>query len=151
MASQKKTNRKKSNSSSKKTGGGFSLVESFKEESKGSKKRTKNKKRPVFLTLLLAIFVLFGAGGYFTFRQITKNDEFTLVGEKEVVLSVGEVYQEKGAKVISFGKDKSAQVVIESNVDTSVAGRYYVKYQVKDFRFKSVVRYRYVIVEEVGA
>lgn len=145
MATQKKTNRKKSSSSTKKSQSVYSLSGGQKEKNK------KSKKKPVFLTALLVVFLLFGVGGYFTLRQITKNDEFTLIGEKEIVLIVGEDYQEKGAKVVSFGKDKSAQIIIESNVDTSVAGRYYVKYSVDDFRFKNVVRYRYVTVEEVGA
>ena len=108
---------------------------------------TKGKYSPFLLSLAL-IFLVFGVGGFFTFNLLTKNDEFSLVGEKEITLNVGDEYVEQGTKVISFGKDKSSQVVIESNVDTSVAGEYYVKYTIKDFRFKDVVRYRYVKVVE---
>ena len=157
MATQKNINSKSTKSNSK-TGEykakKTSTSASKKKESKNSNlsssssKTKKTQKMPVFLTTLLIIAIIFGAGGFFTFRLLTQNDEFTIVGDKQITLTVGDEYVEQGVKIVSFGKDKSSQVVIENTIDTSVAGKYYVKYTAKDYRFKDVVRYRYVTVEE---
>lgn len=108
------------------------------------------KKQSVFLTVLMIITLIFGAGGYFTFHLMTQNDEFTIIGEKTITLSVGDAYEDEGAKIISFGKDRRDTLHIENTVNTQEAGEYYVKYSSTDYRYKNVVRYRYVIVEEVG-
>ena len=110
------------------------------------------KKNPI-LVILLVLFLGGGAiGGYFGGKYITRNDTFEVVGEKTVYLSVGESFEDEGAKAVSFGRDVSDKIVaeVDENLDTSVAGEYYVKYTVDDIRFKSVVRYRYIIVQEVG-
>lgn len=113
-----------------------------------SEKMPRNGKS-VFLTLLMVFALVFCAGGFFTFTQVTKNDEFVLIGEKSITLTVGDKYNEQGARVISFGKDKSEEIIIDSsNVDTSAEGKYFVKYTTTAYRFKKVVRYRYVIVKE---
>lgn len=121
--------------------------------SKKKSKKTKKKNQPkksTFLTVLMVIILIFGGGGFLTFNLLTKNDEFSIIGEKNITLTVGDAYVEQGAKIISFGSDKSESVIVESTVDTSVAGEYYVKYSSSDYRFKNVIRYRYVVVEEVG-
>ena len=157
MATQKNTNSKPTKSNSK--NGEYKArkisTSSLKKRevktsnfSSSSSKAKKTKKMPVFLTTLLIIAIIFGAGGFFTFKLLTQNDEFTIIGDKQIALTVGDEYVEQGVKIVSFGKDKSSEVVIESTIDTSVAGKYYVKYTAKDYRFKGVVRYRYVTVEE---
>lgn len=117
---------------------------------KNNSNKQGKKKQSVFLTTLIIIALIFGAGGYFTFHLMTQNDEFTIIGEKTITLSVGDDYEDEGAKIISFGKDRQGTLRIESTVDTEKAGEYYVKYSSTDYRYKNVVRYRYVIVEEVG-
>lgn len=119
-----------------------------KTKSQKSKKNNQKKKRPVFLTALIIITIIFAVGGFFTFNLLTANDKFEIIGEKEITLILGEDYTENGVKIISFGKDKSQEVSIENNIDTSTTGTYYVKYTAKDWRFKNVVRYRYITVVE---
>lgn len=155
MATQKKRQSKLNNSVSKKNS--KSSRKNPKSEllfDNGCFKENKNRKdkpkRSNFLTALMIIALVFGGGGYFTFAMLTKNDQFSIIGEQRVTLIVGEEYEEMGAKLISFGKDKSAEIVIEGEVDTSTTGKYFIKYSSKDYRFKNVVRYRYIIVEEAG-
>lgn len=122
-----------------------------KRQTKKTKSNKKTKKQPIFLTVIFVIAIIFGSGGYLTFNLLTKNDKFEIVGEKNITLAVGEDYVEQGAKIISFGRDRSESLqILESTVDTSVAGEYYVKYSSTDYRFKNVIRYRYVVVEEEG-
>ena len=110
------------------------------------------KKRPLTFLLMVALLLGCGVGGYFTASAICKNDCFEIIGEKEVVLTVGETFVDEGARAISFGRDISDKIVVaENTVDTEKAGQYYIKYTVDDFRFKGVERYRIVIVEEVSA
>lgn len=138
----------KKNTTSKKT---TSKKSTTKRATKSSTKGRSGKetKPPIFLTALVIIALLFAVGGFFTFKILTKEDEFVLIGDKNITLNIGDEYIDAGAKVISFGRDYSEQIEVESNVDTSVAGDYFVKYTIKSTRFKNVVRYRYVIVEEV--
>lgn len=96
--------------------------------------------------IFLVLGLILGVGScYF----LTKNDKFEIIGEKDITLNVGDSYVERGAKVIAFGKDLSNQIEIESDVNTSVAGIYVVKYKVNNFKYKDIVRVRYVTVLEV--
>ena len=63
-------------------------------------------------TLILAIlFLIVGAvAGVVLSRELTKNDKFELIGEKQVELAIGESYKEAGVKIISFGRDISDKV-----------------------------------------
>ena len=116
------------------------------------KELKKQAKKNPLVVLLLVVFLAVGAlGGFFGAKLITQHDTFQLVGQQELTLKVGEQYKEEGVKIISFGRDISSQAKSESTVDTSVAGKYYVKYTVDDLRFKGVVRYRYITVVEESA
>ena len=107
------------------------------------------KKKPWYALILLVILAFGGVGGFFGAKFLIKNDKFEINGDQEVVLEVGDYYLEKGATIISFGRDISKQVKIDSTVDTTQAGQYYVKYTVEDIRFGEIERYRYVTVVEV--
>ena len=106
------------------------------------------KKKP-WLILVVIFLAVAAVGGFFVAQTITKNDTFELIGEKTIYLYVGDSYQDEGAKAISFGRDVSENIESENNINTEVAGEYYVKYTIKDIRFGNVCRYRYVIVQEV--
>ena len=108
------------------------------------------KKKPWYALLLIVILALGGVGGFFGAKFLIKDDKFEINGDQEVVLEVGDYYVEKGATIISFGRDISKTVKIDSTVDTTIAGQYYVKYTVEDIRFGKVERYRYVTVVEVA-
>ena len=111
--------------------------------------KTQIKKKPWLI--IVAIFLIASAvGGFFLAQTLTKNDTFEIIGQKTVYLSVGDTYEEAGAKAVSLGRDISASIKTESTVNTQTAGEYYVKYTVEDIRFGNVCRYRYVIVQEVG-
>ena len=83
-------------------------------------------------TLILAIlFLLFGIGGGIgTVWYITKNDTFTLNGDSEIVLNVGDTYIEQNAVAIAFGKDISNGVQIEGEVDTTKEGEFVLEYEI---------------------
>jgi len=107
------------------------------------------KKRP-WMILVVILLAAAAVGGFFLAQTLTKNDTFEIIGQKTVYLSVGDTYEEAGAKAVSLGRDISASIKTESTVNTQTAGEYYVKYTVEDIRFGNVCRYRYVIVQEVG-
>ena len=118
--------------------------------SKLQKQAVKQVKKKPWYALILLVILAFGAvGGFFGAKLLIKNDKFEINGDQEVVLEVGDYYVEKGATIISFGRDISKQVKIDSTVDTTQAGQYYVKYTVEDIRFGEIERYRYVTVVEV--
>lgn len=108
------------------------------------------KKRPFYTLILIIVLAIGAVGGFFGAKFLIRDDTFEINGDQEITLEVGDDYVEQGATIISFGRDISKEVKIESTVDTAVAGTYYVKYTVEDIRFGNVERYRYVTVVEVG-
>ena len=104
-------------------------------------------------TVVLAVlFLLIGiAAGVGASWFLTKDDTFELNGEKVIRLTVGDTYEEQGAKAISFGKDISSKVQISGDKpDLAVAGEYQIVYKVDDFRYKDYQLVRRVIVEDAG-
>ena len=98
----------------------------------------------IFLCLL---FLIIGAaGGWFGYSLISKNDTFQVVGEKEITLTVGDTYTEQGCKVVAFGKDLTSNVKIQSDLDTSKEGTYFVVYTVETFKFKNIQKVRVINV-----
>ena len=103
-------------------------------------------------TLLLAVlFLLIGAvAGVIVAREITKNDTFVLLGEKQVELENGASYTEAGVSIISFGRDISEKVQLggdyESMGQTPAEGVYQIVYTVDDFRWGDYQLVRTVIV-----
>ena len=103
-------------------------------------------------TLILAVlFLLIGAvAGVIVAREITKNDTFVLLGEKQVELENGASYTEAGVSIISFGRDISEKVQLggdyESMGQTPAEGVYLIVYTVDDFRWGDYQLVRTVIV-----
>ena len=107
--------------------------------------------------LALALGIALGAG---VCALICRNDCFELVGKSELTVSVeeGKVYEytDKGVKAISFGKDISKRVKVNTNMteiddgvysfDASEEGLYYMIYTVDDPRLGNVKRVRTIIV-----
>ncbi len=101
-------------------------------------------------TLLLAVLclVLGAAVGAVVAWVMTKDDSFTLNGEKQVTVALGGTYIEEGAEAISFGRDISDKIVIAGDaVDTDTEGVYQVVYTVEDVRWGEYRLVRTVIVE----
>lgn len=101
---------------------------------------------PIALVVVIICLIAGLLGGWFSYKAVTKNDTFTLVGEKEITLNVGETYLELGAKIVEFGKDVSNSVIITGEVDTSKAGEYAIYYTVKSNKYKDVQKIRVVKV-----
>ena len=95
--------------------------------------------------LLLAIGAV---GGFFGFKFLTKNDCFELIGKDEITLQLNETYTDEGAKIISFGKDVSEDVVIETNLKQDINGKfyaevegtYYIVYKSSNFKYNSIFK-----------
>ena len=101
-----------------------------------------------WVTLLCVImFLIIGiVAGFFTYKVITKEDKFQLIGDKEITINVGDTYEEKGITIIAFGKDISDKVVITGTVDTTTEGTYNIVYTVDNFKYKDVKRIRTINV-----
>ena len=98
-------------------------------------------------------------GGIFAEKLISRNDCFVLSGDKEIVVQVGDdfTYSEAGYKCVSFGKDISDKVVIDTNLtknsdgtytlDTTKEGDYYMIYTVDSLKYGKIKRVRTFTVE----
>ena len=72
-----------------------------------SAEKAVKKMHPAAVVFALLFLFIGAAGGYFLAREVTKNDTFALLGEKNIALESGETYVEPGVRIISFGKDIS--------------------------------------------
>lgn len=109
--------------------------------------KIKSKKQNIGIFAIIFLLVLGGVAGFFTAKHITRNDVFEIIGEQTITLSVGETYQDEGAKAVSFGKDISSKIVSENNIDYLAVGTYYIRYTVNDIRYRGIERYRVIIIE----
>lgn len=99
------------------------------------------------LVCIILFFIIGFVGGYATIFMFTQNDTFEIVGDKNITLNLNQEYIEQGAKAISFSKDISQNIKIETDLDISKEGEYIVIYTVKDsFKYKDIKRVRYVTV-----
>lgn len=118
----------------------------------------------ISLGLLLLFLAVSGTSCYL----LTKDDCFTLMGNKDVVIDIEKdsVYIEDGYKVIEFGKDVSDKVTIETNMRITeegfyapqidelgnpIIGQYYIIYHAETFKyskFATIERVRFVYFEE---
>ncbi len=115
--------------------------------SKRKWKKAVKKLQPMTIVLLILALAIGVGGGFLTGKRLMKNDTFTLLGQTEIVLDVGQdySYREEGFTATAFGKDISDQVAVtttlEKNadgtykVDTSVPGVYGIFYTVSDSSF----------------
>lgn len=105
-------------------------------------------KKTHWVTILcVALFLIIGLlAGMVTYNQITKDDVFEVVGDKEINLNIGDTYTELGAIVKAWGKDVSKDIVITGVVDTTQEGSYNIVYTINNFKYKGVQRIRVVNV-----
>ena len=123
---------------------------------KVNKKRGRKKKlgfKAILIILVVAfIGVALGAGiCYFT----TRNDCFEIIGNDEITLTLKaddeeydqtNSYVDEGVKVISFGKDISKEVIIETDLTITEDGRfvadeigtYYIIYKSNDIKYGKI-------------
>ena len=93
------------------------------------------------------MFLIIGVGlGIGTGFYLCRNDCFEIIGSDELILTIGENYYDEGCKVISFGRDISDEVEIETdliiNPDGSLTGddtkTYYILYKSNDIKYGKV-------------
>ena len=111
--------------------------------------------------LLVAIICLFigiaiGIGGYFV---VCRNDTFEIIGNDEITITINDVYEDKGVKIIEFGKDISEKAVTETNLTLNAdnkpisPGNYYIKYTVDSLKYGKIfkiTKIRIINVVEIG-
>ena len=133
-----------------------------------AKRKIKSKAKRIsaasYVIWVLAL-ILGLALGAFACHYLCRNDGFELKGKSEYTLEVGGdgssmIYTDKGANVISFGKDISKKVKVstsleelgdgEYKIDTSKEGVYYIIYTVDDVRFGDIKRVRTIRVGGEG-
>ncbi len=107
----------------------------------------KTKKKRIGLFVIIVLIALGAVAGFFTANYITRNDVFEVIGAQTITLSLGETYQDEGARAISFGRDVSSKIVSEPNIDYTTEGTYYIKYTVDDIRYRGIERYRVIVIE----
>lgn len=121
------------------------------------------KMHPLTFAIPLVFLIVGLVLGYVGASVLMKNDGFSLLGNKNITVKVGETfsYTDEGFVCTALGRDISDKVKVESNmtrdggaytVDTAEAGVYYISYTCEDPVFFGGVRLvRTVTVEEVSA
>ena len=132
------------------------------EVKKKAKSYAKKKMRAANrITKFLCLVSLLGGVffGVYAYGYVCQNDCFVLRGEKEQRIALNTpdfVYYEDGVKIIEFGRDISKNVEIKTNMqalgggkysaDTTVPGRYYIKYTIDSPKYGEVCRIRTIVV-----
>ena len=121
----------------------------------------KKMRRANLITVFISLFALIAgvAVGVFAYRYICRDDRFEMRGKKEVRVELNAsefFYYDDGVEIVEFGKDISDEVDVQTNmtylggdrytVDTSVPGRYYVKYTVDSPKYGEVCKIRTIVV-----
>ena len=99
-----------------------------------------NKKGIIIGVLLLIISIILII--YFTTRNSSPNInpnieskyELVLFGDMEVIVYINEEYQERGYYAILDNQVVTEEVEVQSNVDTSQVGTYFITYTIGDIR-----------------
>ena len=118
-----------------------------KTQRKNVKKQMK-KVKPIAVVLAIILLVGGAFGGWFGCKILTKNDCFELIGKDEITLTVGKPYPDEGVKVVSFGKDLSDKVNVETNLTKSEDGTYtsseigtfYMVYTVDSLKYNTIFK-----------
>ena len=100
--------------------------------------------------LFVFVFLIVGlGGGVFSCWMICRNDCFEIVGQEELVFTLdneNERYVDEGVKIVSFGKDVSSSIEVETNLLIDDQGRYYaeeegtyyIKYKSHDLKYGKI-------------
>lgn len=125
----------------------FEDVKVSKKNKNKAKKQLKNVSVKAWLFSILFLCIGIGAG-ISVWMFTCKNDTFELIGKDEITLTLNDKYTNQGVKAISFGKDISAEILIETNLLTDEngdyyaedIGTYYIKYYSKDVKYGTIFK-----------
>ena len=118
------------------------------------------KRNPAAVIVLIVVLAIGVAVGYFACTALTKNDGFSLKGEKAVIFTVGDgdgsvTLQEDGWTLTALGRDAAESVSIETDlqktdggyvVPTDEPGIYRIVYRPTHFLFSKYSLVRTVTV-----
>ena len=116
-----------------------------------SVEKTLKKTHGLTIFFVALFFVIGAVGGWFGYGLVTKNDAFEIIGEKKITIELNGTYEEQGCKVVAWGKDETSKLKIDSDLDTTKEGTYFVVYTVENFKYKSVQKVRVVTVVNPSA
>lgn len=123
------------------------MAKSTASKAERAAKKAVKKTHAATIAAAILFLALGAAAGFFTYRYLTKNDEFVLRGESVVWLNVGEEYVEEGVHIVSFGRDVSEKVTVGGDeLDVNAEEIYQIVYKVEDIRWGNFQRVRTVIV-----
>ncbi len=119
------------------------------ENSKRNNKTTKKNLKKLGTGGVVAVICMLIIGilaGIFGVKYLTKNDCFELIGKDELTLTLGERYIDEGIHAISFGRDVSNKMYIETNLKVNddgeyyadEIGTYYILYKVDDLKYDTI-------------
>ena len=85
------------------------------------------KRNPTAVIVLIVALAIGVAVGYFACAALTKNDGFSLKGEKAAVYTVGDgggsvTLKEDGWMLTALGKDASGKVSVETDLQKNAGG-----------------------------
>ena len=114
-------------------------------------KKELGKIHPLTFAIPLVFLIIGLVLGYLGGSVLMKEAEFSLLGDKNITVFVGDSfsYTDEGFTCIALGKDISDKVKVESNmtfadgaytVSTEEEGRYYISYTCEDSLFFGGVR-----------
>ena len=118
------------------------------------------KRNPAAMIVLIVALAIGVAVGYFACTALTKNDGFSLKGEKAVIFTVGDgdgsvTLQEDGWTLTALGRDAAESVSVETDlqktdggyvVPTDEPGIYRIVYRPTHFLFSKYSLVRTVTV-----
>ncbi len=118
------------------------------------------KRNPAAVIILIVALAIGVAVGYFACTALTKNDGFSLKGEKAVIFTVGDgdgsvTLQEDGWTLTALGRDAAESVSVETDlqktdggyvVPTDEPGIYRIVYRPTHFLFSKYSLVRTVTV-----
>lgn len=105
-----------------------------------------NRKKVLYLLILIVFFVLILVGGVLVAKRFTPSIE--LKQDDKIVIDYQEEYKEPGYKLTIDGKDYTNKVKVEGAVNTNKLGKYVIKYSYGRGLFKSQ-RERIVYVKDL--
>lgn len=107
------------------------------------------KKLPVISKICIIILFIVGVAlSIGICYLVCRNDQFEIIGKKNITLNVNDSYTDLGVKAVGFGFDMQNQVTIEvykdgkklvnglEEIDTSKSCTYQIVYKLSNFRFR---------------